>query len=88
MRKALISIETHGRFPAPPRRSSPVRPRPRPVGLTYWTDGAHLSATGTETIILGPGDIALAHGPDDAVPISELTQTAQLYADLSHRLLG
>jgi len=61
---------------------------PTPVGLSYWTDGAHLAATGTETIILGPGDIALAHGPDDAVPISELAHTAQLYADLARRLLA
>lgn len=60
---------------------------PTPAGLTYWTDGAHLAATGTETIILGPGDIVLAHGPDDAVPVTELTHTAQLYADLAHRLL-
>jgi acetylornithine deacetylase/succinyl-diaminopimelate desuccinylase len=61
---------------------------PTPVGLTYWTDGAHLAATGTETIILGPGDIALAHGPDDAVPVSELVQAARIYADLARRLLG
>jgi len=61
---------------------------PTPAGLTYWTDGAHLAATGTETIILGPGDIALAHGPDDAVPVSELVQAARIYADLARRLLG
>ena len=60
---------------------------PTPVGLTYWTDGAHLAATGTETIILGPGDIALAHGPDDAVPVSELVQAAQLYAEIASRIL-
>ena len=60
---------------------------PTPAGLTFWTDGAHLSATGTETIILGPGDIALAHGPDDAVPVSELGHAAQLYAEIASRIL-
>lgn len=60
---------------------------PTPTGLTYWTDGAHLAATGTETIILGPGDIALAHSPDDAVSVAELTQAAQLFAGVACRVL-
>ena len=59
---------------------------PNPIGLLPLERRDHLSATATETIILGPGDIALAHGPDDAVPVSELVQVAQLYADLARRL--
>jgi acetylornithine deacetylase/succinyl-diaminopimelate desuccinylase-like protein len=62
-----------------------LRPPIRSVS-SHWKGGTHLSATATETIILGPGDIALAHGPDDAVPVSELVQVAQLYADLARRL--
>jgi acetylornithine deacetylase/succinyl-diaminopimelate desuccinylase-like protein len=59
-----------------------------PIGVPYWTDGGYLSATGIETIILGPGDIAFAHGPQERVPISELGVAADLYFELSKRILG
>ncbi|GAG04401.1 unnamed protein product, partial [marine sediment metagenome] len=38
-----------------------------PAGVAYWSDGGHLAASGIETIVLGPGDIANAHGPRDHV---------------------
>jgi len=50
-----------------------------PVGVTYWTDGGHLAANGIETIILGPGDIADAHGPRDRVREDHLTIAVALY---------
>jgi acetylornithine deacetylase/succinyl-diaminopimelate desuccinylase-like protein len=59
-----------------------------PVGVTYWTDGGHLSARGVETVVLGPGDIAFAHGPDDHVPIVELHHAVELYALTALRLLS
>lgn len=58
-----------------------------PVGVTYWTDGGHLAACGVETLILGPGDIANAHGPNDHVETSELTMAADIYGDLIRRML-
>jgi acetylornithine deacetylase/succinyl-diaminopimelate desuccinylase len=58
-----------------------------PVGVPYWTDGGHLVASGVETIILGPGDIANAHGPNDRVGISELATSVELYRDLARRTL-
>lgn len=58
-----------------------------PVGVTYWTDGGHLAANGIETLILGPGDIANAHGPRDRVAIAELTGAVDIYSDLIRRLL-
>lgn len=58
-----------------------------PVGVPYWTDGGHLAASGVETIILGPGDIANAHGPNDRVEISELATSIELYQDLVRRIL-
>jgi acetylornithine deacetylase/succinyl-diaminopimelate desuccinylase len=46
-----------------------------------WTDGALLAAFGgVPTVILGPGDLALAHGPREAVPVAELVAASQLYA--------
>ncbi len=60
----------------------------RPIGVTYWTDGGVLVAAGIETVVLGPGSIALAHGPNEAVPIGELEKAAQLYANVTLHLLG
>ena len=59
-----------------------------PIGVTYWTDGGHLAANGVETIILGPGDIAHAHGPNERVPLAELAMAADLYAGIVVRMLG
>jgi len=59
-----------------------------PIGVTYWTDGGVLTAAGIETVVIGPGDIGLAHGPNEAVPIAELKTAARLYTDLALRLLG
>jgi len=53
----------------------------------YDADGV-LAAAGIETVVLGPGDIALAHGPNEAVPIGELGKAAQLYANVTLHLLG
>ncbi|MFC2077563.1 M20 family metallopeptidase [Candidatus Bipolaricaulota bacterium] len=59
-----------------------------PVGVTYWTDGSHLADHGIETIVLGPGDIADAHGPRDRVPVEELEAAVQIYTAIARRLLG
>jgi acetylornithine deacetylase/succinyl-diaminopimelate desuccinylase len=46
-----------------------------------WTDGALLAAFGgIPTVILGPGDLALAHSPREAVPVAELVEAARIYA--------
>lgn len=58
-----------------------------PIGVSYWTDGGHLAASGIETIILGPGDIANAHGPNDRVETSQLAASVDIYRDLVKRIL-
>ena len=58
-----------------------------PVGVTYWTDGAHLAANGIETLILGPGDIADAHGPNDHVVVDDILKAADLYLRIVLQLL-
>ncbi|MCX6099341.1 MAG: M20/M25/M40 family metallo-hydrolase [Candidatus Bipolaricaulota bacterium] len=58
-----------------------------PVGVTYWTDGAHLAANGIETLILGPGDIAYAHGPNDHVEVEDIVTAARIYLHIAHALL-
>jgi len=59
-----------------------------PIGVAYWSDGGHLAANGIGTIVLGPGDIANAHGPRDHVAIEELSTAARLYREIVLRLLS
>ncbi len=59
-----------------------------PVGVTYWTDGAHLAANGIETIILGPGDIADAHGPNDHVKVDDIIRAGDVVLGIVRELLG
>ena len=59
-----------------------------PVGVTYWTDGGHLAANGIETLILGPGDIADAHGPSDRVRTVSLESAVTIYRDVARHLLS
>ena len=42
------------------------------VGVSYGTDGGYLSMGGYECVLYGAGDIAVAHKPDEYVPIHEM----------------
>ncbi len=55
-------------------------------GVSYATDGAWLSERGMPTVVVGPGDIAQAHGPDEYVEVSQLEQALQFYVALILRL--
>ena len=45
------------------------------IGVSYCSDGGHLARLGMECVLFGPGDIAVAHRPDEFVPISEIEQS-------------
>lgn len=46
-------------------------------GLSCWTDAALLTAAGIPAVCYGPGDIGLAHGAEEYVPVGEIaTATA------------
>jgi acetylornithine deacetylase len=47
------------------------------VGVSYGTDGGYLSRGGYECVLYGAGDIAVAHKPDEYVPISEMETCVQ-----------
>jgi acetylornithine deacetylase/succinyl-diaminopimelate desuccinylase len=62
---------------------------PEPVGVNFWTDGALLAAaTGTPTVVCGPGDIAQAHSLDEWVEVEQLGRAAKVYVSLAERFLG
>ncbi len=49
-------------------------------GLGVACDMVHLVGAGIPSIILGPGDIALAHTPEERVPLHEVHHAARIYA--------
>lgn len=48
-------------------------------GASYTTDGSVFTHLGMEMIIIGPGNIALAHRHNESVPLIQMEQAAQLY---------
>ncbi|HEY8560346.1 MAG TPA: M20 family metallopeptidase [Pyrinomonadaceae bacterium] len=50
-----------------------------PSGAHYCTDGGNFSVAGIETIVCGPGDIALAHTSAEHLEIEQLDRAARLY---------
>ncbi len=53
----------------------------RPGDFPAWTDGSLLSGFGgIGTVILGPGDLRLAHSPREAIEVSQVLEAARLYA--------
>ncbi len=49
------------------------------VGLDFWTEAAVLSAAGIEPVVVGPGDIAQAHSPEEFVAIADLAWATDLF---------
>lgn len=49
-------------------------------GFAAVADAAFLNRAGIPTVIMGPGDICNAHGPDEYVLIDELKKATRLYA--------
>ena len=52
-------------------------PRPRERGATYGSDLRLYAEAGVPTLHYGPGDVRLAHGPDESVPIEELVTVTE-----------
>jgi acetylornithine deacetylase len=42
--------------------------------MSAWTDAAILNDAGIPAICFGPGDIGMAHAPEEFVEISEIEQ--------------
>ncbi|MBI69790.1 MAG: hypothetical protein CMJ38_07310 [Phycisphaerae bacterium] len=47
-------------------------------GVSYGSDGGYLSRMGFECVLFGPGDIAIAHKPNEFVPIEEVHECADV----------
>ncbi|MBK8509768.1 MAG: acetylornithine deacetylase [Candidatus Competibacteraceae bacterium] len=51
----------------------------------FGTEGPYLNALGMETVILGPGNVACAHQPDEFLPLATLQPTLALLHGLIER---
>lgn len=61
---------------------------PRVEGMSAWTDAAVLNDAGIPAICFGPGDISLAHGPEEYVEVEQIQQAAAVLERLAGRWCG
>jgi acetylornithine deacetylase/succinyl-diaminopimelate desuccinylase-like protein len=62
------------------------RGNPEATSFPAWTDGALLWNFGrVPTVVLGPGDLAHAHSPREALSVDELFEAAAIYLDTASR---
>ena len=57
-----------------------------PTVFPAWSDASLLANFGgIPCVVLGPGDLALAHGPDERVPLAQVAEAARIYAEAALR---
>lgn len=59
-----------------------------PFGFPGGCDLVHFCSTGAEGVVLGPGSLAVAHKPDEFVPIAEMVAASLIYRDIALAMLG
>ncbi|MBI1384838.1 MAG: ArgE/DapE family deacylase [Rhizobiales bacterium] len=57
-------------------------------GFQGGCDLVHFRSLGAEGVVVGPGALAVAHKPDEFVPVEELTRSALIYRDIAQAMLG
>lgn len=90
-----LELEIRSLFPGTPPMATPaesdiVRAAERLTGhsaeaVAFCTEGPYLNSMGMETIVLGPGDIAQAHQPDEFLALDRLQPTIDLLRRLIDR---
>jgi acetylornithine deacetylase len=63
-------------------------PRPPEKAVSAGTDLRLYAAAGIPTLHLGPGDLVLAHGPRENVPIADVVHVARALALTAVRTCG
>ena len=60
----------------------------RTYGFNGGCDLVHFRSVGAAGTVLGPGDLAVAHKPDEFVPLDELHAAVSIYEAVARRMLG
>ncbi|MBD1552942.1 M20 family metallopeptidase [Pseudomonas typographi] len=58
-----------------------------PFGFQGGCDLVHFRSLGTTGTVIGPGTLAVAHKPDEFVPIDEFIASASIYRDIALQML-
>jgi succinyl-diaminopimelate desuccinylase len=90
-RSGRLAIEADPQSPVSQALQAATRHIGKEVVLTGFfagTDGKHFAKRGWPTLIMGPGDPATAHTPDEWVGIDEVIEATKLYALTALALLG
>jgi acetylornithine deacetylase/succinyl-diaminopimelate desuccinylase family protein len=61
--------------------------KPGPYGFQGGCDLVHFSSIGAEGTVIGPGDLAVAHKPDEFVPADEFITSSLIYRDVALAML-
>jgi len=59
----------------------------KPVGFPAGCDLVHFRTLGAAGVVLGPGDLGVAHKPDEFVPIREFVDASVIYRDTVLKML-
>jgi acetylornithine deacetylase/succinyl-diaminopimelate desuccinylase-like protein len=57
-----------------------------PVTVSYATDAGWLQRLGLDCALYGPGDIAVAHRPDEHVPVDDLARARRVLERVIRRM--
>ena len=61
--------------------------QPGPFGFQGACDLVHFRSIGAQGTVIGPGDLAMAHKPDEFVPVDELVAASLIYRDVARAML-
>jgi acetylornithine deacetylase/succinyl-diaminopimelate desuccinylase family protein len=61
--------------------------RPGPFGFQGGCDLVHFRKLGAQGTVIGPGDLAVAHKPDEFVPLDEFAASSLIYRDVAKAML-
>jgi acetylornithine deacetylase/succinyl-diaminopimelate desuccinylase family protein len=61
--------------------------KPGPFGFQGGCDLVHFAGLGAEGTLIGPGDLAVAHKPDEFVPVDEFVTASLIYRDVAKAMM-
>ncbi|EJN16154.1 acetylornithine deacetylase or succinyl-diaminopimelate desuccinylase [Bradyrhizobium sp. YR681] len=61
--------------------------KPGPFGFQGACDLVHFAGVGAQGVVIGPGDLAVAHKPDEFVPADEFITSSLIYRDVAKAML-
>ncbi|QKJ86053.1 M20 family metallopeptidase [Paramixta manurensis] len=63
------------------------QPEAGPFGFQGGCDLVHFRALGAKGVVIGPGSLAVAHKPDEFVPLAEFIAAASIYLEIAQAML-